>query len=216
MVIIGEELKANISKITLMQSSRLFFVVVSLPFIIQYGFDFDISGNKLITIPISNINIFEFVIMLVLGYIGAVVAKKINLTAAFLIGPMIISIALHSTGLITTIVPDEFLKFVQIVFGTIIGFTFKGVSLNTIAKTFLATLGHFVILMILCAIFIFIIHHTLGFPILSTLLAFGPGGQSEINLIAILVGANVPYITLHHIVRIFIVMNLAPIFARKL
>src|SRR5574344_2034134 len=32
MVIIGQELKANTAKITLMQSSRLFFVVVSLPF----------------------------------------------------------------------------------------------------------------------------------------------------------------------------------------
>ena len=38
MVIIGQELKANTTKITLMQSSRLFFVVVSLPFIIQYIF----------------------------------------------------------------------------------------------------------------------------------------------------------------------------------
>lgn len=216
MVIIGEELKANISKITLMQSSRLFFVVVSLPLIIQYGFNIDISGNKLITISIVNIDMIELSILLVLGYIGAVIAKKINLTAAFLIGPMIISIAVHSTGLITTIVPDEFLKFVQVVFGTIIGFTFKGVSLNTITKTFIATLGHFLILVILCAIFIGIIYHFFEFPMLSTLLAFGPGGQSEINLIAILVGANVPYITLHHIVRIFIVMNLAPIFARRL
>jgi len=54
------------------------------------------------------------------------------------------------------------------------------------------------------------------FPVLSILLAYGPGGQSEINLIAILVGANLPYITLHHIVRLFIVMNIAPIFAKRL
>lgn len=55
-----------------------------------------------------------------------------------------------------------------------------------------------------------------NFPVLSILLAYGPGGQSEINLIAILVGANLPYITLHHIVRLFIVMNIAPIFAKRL
>ena len=58
-------------------------------------------------------------------------------------------------------------------------------------------------------------YYYLNFPIVSTLLAFGPGGQSEINLIAILVGANLPYITLHHIVRLFIVMNIAPIIAKK-
>ena len=56
MVIIGEEIGANTSKITLMQSSRLFFVVVSLPFIIQYIFHIDISGNKLLTTSIKNFN----------------------------------------------------------------------------------------------------------------------------------------------------------------
>ena len=216
MVIIGEEIKANLSKITLMQSSRLFFVVVTLPFVIQYIFHIDISGNKLITIPLKNIDLFELSILILLGYIGAIVAKKVKLTAAYLMGPMLISIAVHSTGLIHTPIPDEFLKFIQVVFGTIIGFTFKGVSLQTIAKTLFSTLGHFIILVILCAVFISITYNLFDFPILSILLAYGPGGQSEINLIAILVGANLPYITLHHIVRLFIVMNVAPMVAKRL
>lgn len=216
MVIIGEEIKANISKITLMQSSRLFFVVVTLPFVIQYIFHIDISGNKIITTPITNINLIELSILIALGYIAAIFAKKLKLTAAYLMGPMIISIIVHSTGWIHTPIPDEFLKFIQVVFGTIIGFTFKGVSLQTITKTLFSTLGHFIILIILCAIFILIAYHLFDFPVLSLLLAYGPGGQSEINLIAILVGANLPFITLHHIVRLLIVMNIAPLIAKRL
>jgi len=216
MVIIGEEIKANISKITLVQSSRLFFIVVTLPFVIQYIFKIDISGNKLITTALSNININEFLVLLLVGAIGGVLAKKLKISAAYLIGPMILSIAVHSTGLISTSVPDEFLKFVQVVFGTIIGFTFRGVKLKTVIKTLIATLGHFIILVLISSLFIIIAYYSFGFPLLSTLLAFSPGGQAEINLIAILVVANVPYITLHHIVRLFIVMNLAPIFAKKI
>lgn len=216
MVIIAEEIKANISKITLVQSSRLFFIVITLPFIIQYIFHVDISGNKLITIPMKDIKLLELSILIVLGFIGGIIAKKIKLSAAFLIGPMIVSIALHSTGIITTIVPDELLKFVQVVFGTIIGFTFKGVDFKTILKTLIATLGHFIILVTISVIFIAIVYYLFDFPIISTLLAFSPGGQAEINLIAILVGANVPYITLHHIVRLFIVMNIAPVFAKRI
>ena len=216
MVIIGEEIKANISKITLVQSSRLFYIVVTLPFVIQYIFHVDISGNKLITIPIVNINLQEFLFLLVAGFIGGMIAKKVKLSAAYLIGPMIVSIALHSTGYITTTVPDEFLKFVQVVFGTIIGFTFRGVKVRTILLTLRATFGHFIILSIISIVFITIAYYSFDFPIISTLLAFSPGGQAELNLIAILVVANVPYITLHHIVRLFIVMNIAPIFAKKL
>ena len=216
MVIIGEEIKANISKITLVQSSRLFFIVVTLPFVIQYIFKVDISGNKLITQPITTINIPEFLALVFIGVAGGVIAKKIKLSAAYLIGPMIASIAVHSTGLITTTVPDEFLKFVQVVFGTIIGFTFRGVKMKTIISTLIGTFGHFIILALISSIFISIAYFSFGFPIISTILAFSPGGQAELNLIAILVGANVPYITLHHIVRLFIVMNIAPIFARRL
>lgn len=215
MVIIGEQIKADISKITLVQSSRLFFVVVSLPFIIQYVFNIDISGNKIITTPIANIDLFELVLLLIAGAFAGYLAKKVNMSAAFLMGPMIISILLHSTGLIHTPMPDEFLKFVQVVFGTIIGFTFKGVSLKTVIKTLVSTFGHFIILAIISAIFILIATSFFDFPIVSILLAFSPGGQAEINLIAILIAANVPYITLHHIVRLLIVMNIAPIFASR-
>lgn len=216
MVIIAEQIKADITKITLVQSSRLFFVVVSLPFIIQYIFNIDISGNKTFSTPLFDINFYELFLLSLAGAIAAFVAKKLKVSAAYLMGPMIISIILHSTGLITESMPDEFLKFVQVVFGTIIGFTFKGVKFKTITKILFATFGHFFILAIISASFISIASYFFDFSLVSILLAFSPGGQAEINLIAILISANIPYITLHHIVRLFIVMNLAPIFAKKL
>lgn len=216
MIIIGESIKADITKITLVQSSRLFFVVVSLPFIIQYIFQIDISGNKTFSTPFFEIDLYELSLLGLAGASAGILAKKFNLSAAYLMGPMIISIILHSSGLISISMPDEFLKFVQVVFGTIIGFTFKGVKIETIIKTLLGTFGHFFILVLISASFITIASYLFNFPLVSILLAFSPGGQAEINLIAILIAANIPYITLHHIVRLFIVMNLAPIFAKNL
>lgn len=216
MVILGEQLKADTSKITLVQSSRLLFIVLTLPFIIQYIFHIDISGNKLITTPINEIYLPDFFYLAIIGFLGAFGAKKLNVSAAYLIGPMILSIIAFSSGFVHSKPPDELLKFVQVIFGTIIGFTFKGVTLKVIAKTLVGTFGHFVILALVSAIFISIVYFVFDFPIISILLAFSPGGQAEINLIAILVAANIPYITVHHIVRLFIVMNIAPFFAKRL
>ena len=216
MVILGEQLKADTSKITLVQSSRLLFIVLTLPFIIQYIFHIDISGNKLITTPINEIYLPDFFYLAIIGFLGAVGAKKLNVSAAYLIGPMVLSIIAFSSGFVHSKPPDELLKFVQVIFGTIIGFTFKGVTLKVIAKTLVGTFGHFVILALVSAIFISIVYFVFDFPIISILLAFSPGGQAEINLIAILVAANIPYITVHHIVRLFIVMNIAPFFAKRL
>ena len=216
MVILGEQLKADTSKITLVQSSRLLFIVLTLPFIIQYIFHIDISGNKLITTPINEIYLPDFFYLAIIGFLGAVGAKKLNVSAAYLIGPMVLSIIAFSSGFVHSKPPDELLKFVQVIFGTIIGFTFKGVTLKVIAKTLIGTFGHFVILALVSAIFISIVYFVFDFPIISILLAFSPGGQAEINLIAILVAANIPYITVHHIVRLFIVMNIAPFFLKIL
>lgn len=216
MVILGEEQKADTAKITLVQSSRLLFVVLSLPFIIQYVFHLDISGNQLITKALKDTDLVEFFYLIIIGLIGAFGAKKLKISAAFLIGPMILSLIVYSSGLIHTLIPDELIKFIQVIFGTIIGFTFKGVKLRMILKILMGTFGHFVILAFISGIFIAIAYYFFGFPIVSTLLAFSPGGQTEMNLIALIVGANVPYITIHHIMRLFIVMNLAPILAKRL
>lgn len=215
MVILGEELKANIPKITLVHASRLFFIVLTLPFIIQYIFNIDISGNRQITQPFNSLTLNEIFILLVVGISGAMIAKKINMPAAFLIGPMLASVLAFSLGIVHSKPPDELLKFVQIVIGTSIGFTFRGVKVQEIIKTLIGTLAHFILLGIITAIFVLIVHFTLGFPTLSIMLAFMPGGQTESNLIALLVMANVPYITLHHIVRLILIFNLAPIIARK-
>ena len=216
MVIMGEEQKADTSKITLVQSSRVLFVVLSLPFIIQYIFHFDISGNQLITKAIKNTNLTELFYLIIIGIIGAIGAKKLKISAAFLIGPMVLSLVAYSTGLVHTLIPDELIKFIQVIFGTVIGFTFRGVELKIVLKIFAGTFGHFLILVFISGFFITIAYYSFGFPIISTILAFSPGGQTEMNLMALIIGANVPYITIHHIMRLFIVMNLAPIFAKRL
>ena len=69
MVILGEEQKADTAKITLVQSSRLLFVVLSLPFIIQYVFHLDISGNQLITKALKDTDLVEFFYLIIIGLI---------------------------------------------------------------------------------------------------------------------------------------------------
>jgi len=84
------------------------------------------------------------------------------------------------------------------------------ISFQEITKTALQTLGHFLILALISAIFMVIVWWITDFELLSILLAFSPGGQAEMNIIAIIVGANLPYVALHHVVRLFLVMAIAP------
>ena len=215
MVAIGESMGANIYKITLFQSTRLLLIVFSLPFILQIVGGKSLSGNKILTTPIKDLLISDMFILVGLGIIGVYLAKKLKISAPFIIGPMIVSMIAHISGWVTAHPPDEVIKLVQVILGTSIGFVFKGVPIKEILITILSTLGYFLILIIVCSLFVFIVYSITDFDLLSILLAFSPGGQAEINLIAIIVSVNLPYVALHHVLRLFLVMGIAPLFAKK-
>jgi uncharacterized membrane protein AbrB (regulator of aidB expression) len=51
---------------------------------------------------------------------------------------------------------------------------------------------------------------------METLLAFAPGGQAELTVLALIVGADMAFVVAHHVLRIFSVILGAPIAARVL
>lgn len=216
MILIGKDMGADASKITLTQSTRLFLVIFFLPFLIEHLTHISLDGLKPITGSIIHIPISELFLMVIVGASGIYFAKKINLFGAYILGPMLLSIVAYSLGILEYKPPDEAIKAVQLLIGISIGFTFYGIDRKTIIKTIVSTFGFFLLLVIICGFFIFIAHYYLHFPLLATILAFSPGGQADISLMAIIIGENIPYIILHHIIRLSIVIGFATIFARRL
>ncbi len=49
---------------------------------------------------------------------------------------------------------------------------------------------------------------------METILAFAPGGQAELTVLALIVGADMAFVIAHHVLRIFVVIFGAPLFAR--
>ncbi len=51
-------------------------------------------------------------------------------------------------------------------------------------------------------------------PPIEAFLAFAPGGQAEMAILAIVAGADLAYVVTHHLVRLVVVIIGAPIVAR--
>ena len=49
---------------------------------------------------------------------------------------------------------------------------------------------------------------------MNAFLAFAPGGQAEMMLLAVIVGADLGFVTVHHLTRIFLVIICAPLAVR--
>ena len=61
----------------------------------------------------------------------------------------------------------------------------------------------------LAKLHIYFILINIGYDPLSILLAFSPGGQSEMNILALSVGADMSFISPHHMLRVFMVIIFA-------
>ncbi|WP_333804445.1 AbrB family transcriptional regulator [Sulfurospirillum sp.] len=216
MVMLAEAMGANVYKVTLAQSSRLLFIVFSLPFVIQAISHVPLDGRASVTQPFLSSDPHDMIILAVCAVVGWWGALKLKIPGGTMIGPMILGAIVYGSGLVHSRPPNEILKLIQLILGATVGFVFVGVSFKEILKVLGQTLGYFVILMIVSLSFVLLVSWMTEFPLLSILLAFSPGGQSEMNLIAIIVGANLPYVALHHIVRMLLVMSVAPVFVRVL
>jgi len=214
MVTFAEALGADVSKVTLTQSARLLCIVFTLPFIIQALSHVSLDGRISITQPFLQSNPHDMVILIVCALIGWWGALKLKIPGGAMIGPMILGAIIYSTGLVHSRPPNEVIKLIQLILGTTVGFVFVGVNVKDMVKVLGQTMGYFLILVVISALFVLLVDWMSDFPLISILLAFSPGGQSEMNVIAIIVGANLPYVALHHIVRLFLVMSVAPMFVK--
>lgn len=83
-----------------------------------------------------------------------------------------------------------------------------------IRRDLAAGLGFCGILILLTLIFVEFAYGLGLAPGMEALLALAPGGQAELTVLALIVGADVAFVVAHHMLRIFAVILGAPLAAR--
>ena len=92
--------------------------------------------------------------------------------------------------------------------------SFAAWTLHELRKDVAAGAAFAVILAVLATGFTLAAHRLGGAPILDAFLSFAPGGQAEMTVLAIVVGADLGFVVIHHLMRLVVVITGAPIVAR--
>lgn len=215
MILVGTAMGGDEKVISLVHSIRILLTVFTLPFLYQMfaGYERPDSGLP----PVEDaLTAADLGLLLASAVIGALAAKAVRMPAYFLTGPMIGSAIVHLAGLTAAHPPPLAVAVAQVVIGAAIGSRFVGVPLKAMRDTFLASLGSTTIILVTGAAFALVIQAATGIPFSSLILAFSPGGVAEMSLIAISLGRDVAFVSSHHLVRIIIVVMLAPLAFRLL
>jgi membrane AbrB-like protein len=212
MLVFGEEAGGNPRVLSLIHATRVLVIVMALPFILQGFWDADLTKPP--GVPASTVPVSQLLIMLACALIGWQGAKAIGMFGASILGPLLVAAIAALLGLLQQRPPVEAIWAAQFFIGMTVGAKYKGITMVEIKRDLMAALGFCVILIVLTFIFAEIVLGLDLAPPLETILAFAPGGQAELTILALIVGADMAFVIAHHVLRIFVVILGAPLFAR--
>ncbi|MFC4175485.1 AbrB family transcriptional regulator [Microvirga sp. GCM10011540] len=214
MVIVGEDKGGDARTIALVHSARILLVVLTLPFLIWLT-----SGVSVGARPQFGVSVFETpwideVWLVATAVVGGLVGHYLRLPARLLLGPMLVSAAVHVLGWTRFVPAVEVVTVAQLVLGTTIGCRFAGLAPREIIRILVLSLGSTVILLAITFAFAAGVSRISSYDRVTLLLAYSPGGLAEMSLVALSLGIEVAFVAAHHIIRVFLVMiAAAPVFA---
>jgi membrane AbrB-like protein len=212
MVLFGQEVGADVRTLALIHATRVMIIITLAPIILTNLFGATLDNP--IGAPASTLPWHELVIMAAAAVVGWRVAKRIGLFGAAMLGPMILAGALSLGDVIHHRPPAEAILAAQFFIGITLGAGYIGVTLREIRRDVLAGVFFVLLLSVLTVIFTEAIILTGLAPPVDAFLAFAPAGQAEMTVLAIVVGADLGYVVVHHLTRVFLVITGAPIAAR--
>lgn len=208
MVTLGKDLGGDERKIILAHAARIVVTICLVSFWFRI-----VEGQSVGSTLTKNnpLDLPDIVLLVLCGVVGSVVATKLRLPAASLMGPMLLSAAVHITGLTASAPPALLVIAAQVLMGTIMGCRFLGAGLREVTQALALSFGATVMTLGLTLIFAALFGAVMMQTPAQIVLAYAPGGLTEMSLIALAMKAEVAYVASHHIARIVLLVALAPL-----
>jgi membrane AbrB-like protein len=212
MLIFGEQAGGNVRAMSLIHATRVLTIVTIAPLLLASIYDLDLTrppGAQARDLPAWQIGL-----MIAAGLAGWWAAEKVKLFGASILGPLILTAILSLTGIITTRPPAEMIWVAQFFIGIAVGARYAGITGRELRHDVGAGLALSLAMGLISAAVIQLALAISPAGTLDVWLAFLPGGQAEMVMIAIVAGGDVAYVVTHHLLRILTVILSAPIVAR--
>jgi membrane AbrB-like protein len=213
MVELAESAKADVPRVILAQSLRIVttIAVIAVWFRWVQGLPVgQVAGRA----GFADLATVDLAILAAAAVVGSVLGLALRLPAPTLLGPMVISAVLHLTEVTKSAPPSELVVLAQVILGTILGTRFVGISAGALGRAVGLSLGATLVMLVIAIGFALVLHRLTGQSADQILLAYAPGGLTEMSLVALALHAEAAFVATHHVVRILMVIVAAPVLFR--
>ncbi len=212
MLIFGQEAGGNVRTLSLIHATRVLTIVSLLPILITVVWGLPLTDAP--GTPAADLPPAQAALLVGIALVGWWGAQRLGVFGAPILGPLILGAALSLSGILTARPPTEAILAAQFFIGLGIGAAYTGVTMAEIRRDVAAGFAFCLILSALALVFAEIVARLGLAPRLEAFLAFAPGGQAEMVVLALVAGADLAFVVTHHLVRLVIVIAGAPIIAR--
>ena len=201
-IALSSELGGDIRAIAIVQTVRVLLLVLGLPNGLAL-FGLVVPAVPVARGPADFAVIGEMTLLVGVATVFALIFMRIRFPGGLLFGALAGSSLLHGTGLIHAALPWWIGGASVITLGALVGYLG-------------AALGSFAVSMAVATFFILIVARLFAFPIANIVIAFSPGAQDTMMVLALALHLDPVYVGAHHLVRFLVVTFSVAIAARRL
>lgn len=215
-VTMGEEAGADVRVLALQHFARVIMVVVAVPFLylIWSGNAVGSAGGQ--SFQAGAWSVLDVAELFLLAVGGMWLGPRLRLPASHLVGPLLLSAALHGSGLLHLSSPGWLLSLAQLVVGTGLGTSFAGARPQDLTRAFGLGLVYVAAVLAMGYGIATALSPVMPFDFDTLFVSFAPGGVTEMGLIALSLGISPVVVTAHHVFRIAVTVMISGLASRRL
>ncbi len=212
---LATELGGDLRAIAIVQTVRILLLVVGLPNgLALFG---EVAPSVAVLRGPADFSVLgQMVLLAVVSTACALAFFKVRFPGGLLFGAMTGSAILHGSGLIHAVLPWWIGSAATITLGAVVGSRFANMTVRMLVGYLGAAFGSFAVAMSVATIFILIVAYFFPFPIANIVIAFSPGAQDTMMVLALALHLDPVYVGAHHLARFLVVTISVAIGARRL
>ena len=203
MVNLGERNGALVDRVALAHSIRLLIVVTTVPIGITLLGQAGAEDYRPVAVPFDSGGL---AILFGVGIAAAFAWRRTNLPNAFMMGPLITTIAITAAGYSLTALPSWMSNLAQLLLACSLGSRFQQSFLREAPRFVAAVVGTVVFMIATLALFAHVLAWATGGLAATIMLACSPGGIAEMAITAKVLRVGVAFVTAAHVMRFVLVV----------
>ena len=202
-IAMGAESGADVRGVVVVQTVRVLILAVCIPL----GFALaGIEGGVAVK-PASDIEttLPELAILVAVSVASALAMYKLGFSGGLLFGAMVGAAALNGSGLIEARLPWWLANASMVAMGAVTGSRLAKIDLHMLLSYLLAALGSVTVATAVASCFVLVAFLLVGAPPADLVVAFSPGAQDTMMLLALALHLDPVFVGAHHLSRYVIV-----------